>query len=85
MALGTWSNGPGETYPPHSHPYHKSLRCDRGSIEFVIFARAPGAGAPTGGRRVSLKAGDTLEIPPGTVHSAVVGPDGVRCTEVHSL
>lgn len=83
MALGTWSNGPGEEYPPHSHPYHKSLRCDRGSIDFVVFDGATVAGARATGRKVSLKAGDTLEIPPGTVHSAFVGPEGVTCTEVH--
>jgi quercetin dioxygenase-like cupin family protein len=72
----TWSNGPGFEYAPHSHPYHKTLDCLRGSIEFTIQA-------PKGERTVRLKAGDRLELPAGTVHSAVVGPDGVTCSELH--
>ena len=27
-----WSNGPGDRYGAHSHPYHKVLYCARGSI-----------------------------------------------------
>jgi quercetin dioxygenase-like cupin family protein len=57
--IETWSNGPGEVYAAHSHPYHKTLK------------------------DVRMKAGDVLELPPGTVHSAVVGPDGVECSEAH--
>jgi hypothetical protein len=32
---------------------------------------------------VSLAAGDRLELPAGTIHDAVVGPDGVTCLEAH--
>ena len=30
---------------------------------------------------VELRAGDRLDIEPGTEHAATVGPDGVRCVE----
>jgi len=72
---GTWSNGPGAVYDPHSHPYHKTLLCLKGSIEFTIEGEK--------GTVIRLKAGDILELPPGTVHSARVGPQGVTCSEEH--
>ena len=67
-----WSNGPGDTYATHSHSYHKLLFCARGTIEFAV---------EPNGDRIELKAGDRLDIPPGVVHSTVVGPDGVACVE----
>lgn len=67
-----WSNGPGDRYQPHSHSYHKVLFCARGSIRFVI---EPSSDA------FDLAPGDRLDIPPGTIHSAVVGPEGVTCVE----
>ncbi|MEX1253160.1 MAG: cupin domain-containing protein [Dehalococcoidia bacterium] len=65
-----WSNGPGDRYAAHDHPYHKVLYCASGSIRFVV-----------GGANVDLSPGDRLDIPPGTPHSAVVGPEGVTCAE----
>ena len=67
-----WSNGPGERYSVHGHPYHKVLYCARGSIRFDL---------PASVESFELHAGDRLDIPPGTSHSAVVGPGGVRCVE----
>lgn len=67
-----WSNGPGDRYAAHSHPYHKVLFCARGSIRFHL---------PASGESFELSSGDRLDIPPGTSHSAVVGPDGVKCVE----
>jgi len=67
-----WSNGPGDLYGAHSHPYHKVLYCARGSIRFDM---------PASGERFEIHPGDRLDIPPGTQHSAVVGPEGVRCVE----
>ncbi|MBI4570459.1 MAG: hypothetical protein HY723_00795 [Chloroflexi bacterium] len=29
-----WSNGPGDSYRAHRHPYHKVPYCGRGSIRF---------------------------------------------------
>jgi quercetin dioxygenase-like cupin family protein len=69
---GWWSNGPGDRYGAHSHPYHKVLFCARGSIRFDL---------PGSGESFDLTSGDRLDIPPGTPHSAVVGPEGVRCVE----
>ena len=67
-----WSNGPGDRYGWHDHPYHKSLLCLEGSVVFH-----------TDAGDVELKTGDTLELPPGTRHAATVGPAGVRCQETH--
>jgi quercetin dioxygenase-like cupin family protein len=68
----TWSNGPGDRYDAHHHAYRKTLRCVEGSIVFHLAAGD-----------VELVAGDELVIDAGTEHSATVGPDGVRCAEVH--
>jgi len=67
-----WSNGPGDRYGVHTHAYDKVLYCARGSITFVVE-----------GRDVRMKAGDRLDLPAGTAHSAVVGPEGVTCLEAH--
>jgi hypothetical protein len=67
-----WSNGPGDRYGAHSHRYHKVLYCARGSIRFDV--------TPSGDS-FELGPGDRLDIPPGTSHSAVVGPQGVSCVE----
>ena len=63
-----WSNGRGDRYAPHEHPYHKVLFCLDGSIVFHVE-----------GGDVELGAGDRLDLPPGTVHGATVGSEGCRC------
>jgi quercetin dioxygenase-like cupin family protein len=72
LSPGWWSNGPGDTYAPHSHRYHKVLYCLHGGIAFRIEPSGP---------EYELAPGDRLDIPPGTSHSAVVGPKGVTCVE----
>ncbi|MGD8465759.1 MAG: cupin domain-containing protein [Anaerolineae bacterium] len=72
LAPYRWSNGPGDVYGAHTHPYHKVIYVVRGSITF---------GLP--GQRIELQAGDRLELPGETRHDAVVGPDGVVCLEAH--
>ena len=67
-----WSNGPGDTYQPHSHSYHKVLYCLRGSIVFRVLPD---------GIDYELKPGDRLDLPPGTQHAAIVGRAGVTCLE----
>jgi len=67
-----WSNGPGDRYGAHSHPYDKVLYCARGSIRFDV---------PASGESFELQPGDRLDIPPGTSHSALVGPEGATCVE----
>ena len=60
-----WSNGPGDRYGWHRHPYHKVLVCQRGSIVFH-----------TRDGDLQLGPGDRLDIEPGTEHAATVGPGG---------
>jgi quercetin dioxygenase-like cupin family protein len=68
----SWSNGPGDRYAPHSHPYEKVLYCVDGTITFSLEAD---------GRRIELEAGDRMVLPAGTVHSAAVGSAGCTCIE----
>lgn len=70
----SWSNGPHDRYAAHSHGYDKVLYCVEGSITFVLEEE---------GRSVELEAGQRLELPAGTVHSAVVGQQGCTCIEGH--
>lgn len=69
-----WSNGPGDVYASHRHPYDKRLVAERGSIVFQL---------PEEGRAVELGAGEVLELRAGTLHEARVGPEGVSCRETH--
>lgn len=70
----SWSNGPHDIYPAHSHSYDKVIYVVQGSITF---------GLPESGQKITLKAGDRLDLPAGTVHDAVVGAQGVLCLEAH--
>jgi quercetin dioxygenase-like cupin family protein len=65
-----WSNGAGDSYGWHDHPYHKVLYCLEGDIVFHLESGD-----------VDLAAGDRLDLPPGTRHAATVGPRGVHCVE----
>jgi quercetin dioxygenase-like cupin family protein len=69
-----WSNGPGDVYGSHSHEYHKVIYVVQGSITF---------GLTKTGDQVNLRAGDRLDLPPGVVHDALVGSDGVVFLEAH--
>ncbi|HET9199853.1 MAG TPA: cupin domain-containing protein [Dehalococcoidia bacterium] len=68
----SWSNGPGDTYQPHSHSYHKVLYCLRGSIVFRVLPE---------GTDYQLTPGDRLDLPPRVEHAAIVGSQGVTCLE----
>lgn len=69
-----WSNGPGDRYGAHEHAFTKLLVCAEGSITFLIGE----AGEP-----LELAAGDGFELPAGTRHAAIVGPEGCTCLEGH--
>jgi quercetin dioxygenase-like cupin family protein len=69
-----WSNGPGDVYAAHTHAYHKVIYVLGGTISFNL---------PEAAQHITLRAGDRLELPPGVVHEAVVGPRGVICLEAH--
>lgn len=68
----SWSNGPGDVYAPHAHGYEKVLYCVEGSITFRLEAER---------QDLELGPGDRMVLPPGTVHSARVGPAGCVCIE----
>jgi uncharacterized protein YjlB len=70
----SWSNGPFDVYSAHSHSYNKVIYVVHGSITF---------GLPELGKKLTLKAGDRLDLPAGTVHDAQVGAEGVLCLEAH--
>jgi len=72
-----WSNGPGDTYSVHSHHYEKVLYCVHGSIRFVL----PDHPHIGNNGAIDLVPGDHMILPPGTRHSAQVGPHGVTCLE----
>ena len=74
LAPTAWSNGPGDRYGAHEHGYDKVIAVEHGSIRF---------GLPADGRTFDLRAGDRLELPAGTRHDALVGPEGVTCLEAH--
>jgi AraC-like ligand binding domain len=66
----SWSNGPGDRYGRHDHPFHKVLFCLAGSIVFH-----------TDEGDVPLQAGGRLDLEPDTAHAATVGPEGCSCVE----
>ena len=71
LVPAAWSNGPGDRYPVHRHGYDKVIDLDLKSYLDTI------------GEPIYLGPGDRLELPAGTDHDAVVGPDGVTCLEAH--
>lgn len=74
-----WSNAPGDTYSAHSHDYSKVIYCVRGSITFHLL----NLGATSTREAVTITPGDRLELAPGVIHDALVGPAGVVCLEAH--
>jgi quercetin dioxygenase-like cupin family protein len=51
---------PGAAFPKHSHPGEEIVNVLEGSLEYEIEGKSP----------VTLKAGDVLFIPAGTIHAA---------------
>ena len=71
-----WSNAPLDIYFAHTHQQHKVLYVVQGSITF---------GLPELGQSLTMKAGDRLDLPAGTLHDAQVGAQGVVCLEGYKL
>jgi quercetin dioxygenase-like cupin family protein len=65
FSVWQWTDAPGATYSPHSHDHDESIFCVAGEITF---------GAE--GRELTLRPGDRLMLPKGTVHTAVTGDEG---------
>lgn len=59
-----------EDFEYHTHTLDKQLWCVEGSIEFEI-----------SGQCISLQAGDALDLPSGTRHTAKAGFSGCVCYE----
>ena len=73
-----WSNESNYIYAAHTHLYEKVLYCVRGSIRFVLPEHIDAEGKA---EFVDLAPGDCMILPSNTVHSAVVGLQGVVCLE----
>ena len=69
-----WGNGPDDVYSAHTHPFNKVIYVVEGAIVFTL---------PETNTDLELFAGDRLDLPRGTWHSAVVGRQGVICLEAH--
>ena len=69
-----WSNAPDDRYTEHEHDTTKLLICAEGSITFLV---------GQGGEPVELRAGMGFVLPAGTLHAAIVGPEGCTCLEGH--
>lgn len=74
LSPSAWSNGPHDVYAAHRHAYHKVIYCVTGSITFGLTGE---------NRKLTLRAGDRLDLPAGTMHDAIVGGEGVLCLEAH--
>jgi mannose-6-phosphate isomerase-like protein (cupin superfamily) len=72
LAPHWWSNEGGYRYQLHVHGYHKVLYCASGSVTLTL---------PATGEQFRLRPGDRVDLPPNTSHTAMVGPEGVRCVE----
>jgi quercetin dioxygenase-like cupin family protein len=57
---------PGASFPSHKHPGEEIIYVLQGSIEYAVEGQSP----------VTLKAGDVLFVPNGTLHSARNMGDG---------
>ena len=69
-----WANRPLDVYFAHSHPVHKVIYVVAGAITFVL---------PKNGASFTMKVGDRIDLPAGTIHEAVVSTLGVECFEAH--
>lgn len=60
-----WQDAPGTVYSEHNHKGKVSLFVTDGSITFDL-----------SGEKKEVKANERFDVPPNTLHSAVVGPTG---------
>ncbi len=67
-----WADGPNFRYAPRRNNYAKVLYCVQGSLEIIL---------PDLEQRITLRAGDRLELASGIRHAQIVGPNGAQCLE----
>ncbi len=60
-----WKDEGGKSYASHAHKGKVVLYIIQGSIEFTF-----------GDSKQLVHTGDRFDVPPGGVHTAIVGPDG---------
>jgi quercetin dioxygenase-like cupin family protein len=62
-----WTSEPRQAYIAHAHIYPELLWLVEGSLTIVL---------PENNRLIELTPGDRLEMPAGTMHGILAGPDG---------
>jgi mannose-6-phosphate isomerase-like protein (cupin superfamily) len=67
-----WENGANFRYAVRSHGYDKVMYVIEGTVEITL---------PDSNQRLSLRAGDRVDIPAGVRHGANVGISGAKCVE----
>jgi len=67
-----WSNGPNFRYAPRRQNHGKVLYCVQGSLDVIL---------PDYSQRITLRAGDRLDLASGIRHAQIVGPNGALCLE----
>lgn len=61
-----WKDKPGTGYKPHKH---------RGKVSFYLIEAAIEMHFENG-KKILIKAGERMDVPPGVIHTAIVGKDG---------
>lgn len=67
-----WMNMPNHRYAVRSHNYHKVMYVIDGNVEVTL---------PDSNQRITLQAGDRIDIPKGTRHGTIIGRSGAKCVE----
>lgn len=65
-------NAPNSRYALRSHGHATTLYCVQGSLEMTIVETR---------QRITLGAGDRVDVPRGVRYSLIVGPSGAQCVE----
>ena len=72
LRIDRWSNRGNDYYDARMHVFCKVLHVLSGDITLSL---------PELGQEFRLRPGDRLELSPGVLHHAFIGPDGVSCLE----
>jgi quercetin dioxygenase-like cupin family protein len=67
-----WTNMPNNRYGVRSHGYDKVLYVIEGTLEITL---------PDTNQRMTLRAGDRIDVPAGVRHGTIVGTSGAKCVE----
>jgi len=67
-----WMNMPNTRQAVRSHGYNKVLYVIEGAVEVIL---------PDSNQRVTLRAGDRMDVPAGVRHGTHIGAKGAKCVE----